>query len=249
MEREDDVQLIRKILAGDEAAFGILVEKYQKSVHALVWRQIRDYHYAEDITQDAFLQAYKKLSTLKNPNQFAGWLYVIANRLCIDWARKQKSIRKQKPAMQSLEDTRPEEIEKSSYTHYISEQQITERTEYCHGLVQKLLEKLPENERTVITLFYLDEMSTKEIGKFLGVSANTIASRLHRARKRLQADQERLVQEVLDDGHLSENLKEDIVNQLESIQSTFDSFIFIHSASKIRPNIRGGHSDSGTRPG
>ena len=57
MEREDDVQLIRKILSGDEAAFGILVEKYQKSVHALVWRQIRDYHYAEDITQDAFLQA------------------------------------------------------------------------------------------------------------------------------------------------------------------------------------------------
>ena len=123
MEREEDVQLIRKILSGDEAAFGILVEKYQKSVHALVWRKIGDYHYAEDIVQDAFLQAYKKLSTLKNPNQFAGWLYVIANRLCIDWTRKQKSLRKRKPAMQSLEDTRREEIEKSSYTHYISEQQ------------------------------------------------------------------------------------------------------------------------------
>ncbi len=225
MEREEDVQLIRKILSGDEAAFGILVEKYQKSVHALVWRKIGDYHYAEDIVQDAFLQAYKKLSTLKNPNQFAGWLYVIANRLCIDWTRKQKSLRKRKPAMQSLEDTRREEIEKSSYTHYISEQQVTERTEYCHKLVQKLLKKLPENERTVVTLYYLDEMSTKEIGKFLGVSANTIVSRLHRARKRLQVDQERLVQEVLDDVQLSENLKEDIVKQLESIQSTFDSFM------------------------
>ena len=225
MERENDVQLIRKILSGDEAAFGILVEKYQKSVHALVWRKIGDYHYAEDIMQDAFLQAYKKLSTLKNPNQFAGWLYVIANRLCIDWTRKQKSMRKQKPAMQSLEDTRRKEIEESSYKHYVSEQQVTESTEYCHALVRKLLDKLPENERTVVTLFYLDEMSTKEISKFLGVSANTIASRLHRARKRLQADQERLVQEVFDDLQLAENLKEDIVKQLESIQSKFDSFM------------------------
>ena len=225
MEKEDDVQLIRKILSGDDAAFGILVEKHQKSVHALIWRKIGDYHYAEEIMQDAFLQAYKKLSTLKNPNQFAGWLYVIANRLCIDWMRKQKWIRKQKPAMQSLEGTRLEEIEESSYTHHMSEQWVAERTEYCHEVVQKLLEKLPENERTVVTLYYLDEMSTKEIGKYLGVPVNTIASRLHRARKRLQTDQELLTQEFFGHSQLSDNLKENIMSQLERLRSTFDSFI------------------------
>ena len=225
MEREDDVQLIRKILSGDDAAFGILVEKYQKSVHTLVWRKIGDYHYAEDIMQDAFLQAYKKLSTLKNPNQFAGWLYVIANRLCIDWMRKQKWMQAQKFVMQSLEDTPIEEIEKSSYTGHVSAQWQTENTERCHAIVKKLLEKLPESERTVVMLYYLDEMTTKEIGKFLGVSVNTIVSRLHRARKRLQVDQERLFQEVLDDVQLSENLKENIMSQLESIRSKFDSFI------------------------
>ena len=168
MEREDDVKLIHKILSGDDAAFGILVEKYQKSVHALVWQKIGDYHYAEDIMQDAFLQAYKKLSTLKNPNQFAGWLYVIANRLCIDWMRKQKWMREQKFVMQSIEDTPVEEIEQSSYTYHVSEQSETESTEHCHALVKKLLEKLPESERTVVMLYYLDEMPTKEIGKFLG---------------------------------------------------------------------------------
>ena len=225
MEREDDVKLIHKILSGDDAAFGILVEKYQKSVHALVWQKIGDYHYAEDIMQDAFLQAYKKLSTLKDPNHFAGWLYVIANRLCIDWMRKQKWMREQKFVMQSLEDTPVEEIEKSSYTYHVSEQSETESTEHCHALVKKLLEKLPESERTVVMLYYLDEMTTKEIGKFLGVSVNTIASRLHRARKRLQVDQELLVQEILDDVQLSENLKENIMNQLESIRSKFDSFM------------------------
>ena len=79
---ENDVQLIHRILSGDEAAFTALVRKYQKSVHALAWRKIGDFHIAEEITQDTFLQVHKKLATLQNPNQFAGWLYVITNRLC-----------------------------------------------------------------------------------------------------------------------------------------------------------------------
>ena len=225
MEREDDVQLIRKILSGDDAAFGILVEKYQKSIHALAWRKINDFHYAEEIMQDTFLKAYKKLPTLKNPNQFAGWLHVTANRLCIDWLRKQQRKQAQKLVMQSLEDTRPEEIEESSYTHHISEQRMTESTERYHELVQKLLEKLPENERAVVTLYYLDEMSTKEIGKFMGVSVNTITSRLQRARKRLQTDQELLGHEFFGHLQLSDNLKENIMSQLEQLRSKFDAFM------------------------
>ena len=219
MEREDDVQLIRKILSGDDAAFSILVEKYQKSVHALAWRKIQDFHHAEEIMQDTFLRAYKKLPTLKNPDQFAGWLHVIANRLCLDWMRSQRSV------MQSLEDTPIEEVEKSSYVHHISEQRMTERTEHYHELVKRLLEKLPENERAVVTLFYLDEMSTREIGRFMGVSVNTITSRLHRARKRLQTDPEFVNQEFLGHLELSDNLKENIMSQLEEIRSKFNSFM------------------------
>ena len=219
MERKDDVQLIRKILSGDDAAFGILVEKYQKSVHALAWQKIQDFHYAEEIMQDTFLRAYNKLPTLKNLNQFAGWLHVIANRLCIDWMRSQKSV------MPSLEDTPTEEIEEASYTYHVSEQWGTERSEYCQALVKKLLEKLPENERTVVTLYYLDEMSTKEIGQFMGVSVNTITSRLQRARKRLQTDQELLEQEFPGHLELLDNLKENLMTQLEEIRSKFNSFM------------------------
>ena len=214
MEREDDVQLIRKILSGDDAAFSILVEKYQKSVHALAWRKIQDFHYAEEIMQDTFLRAYRKLPTLKNPDQFAGWLHVIANRLCIDWMRSQKSV------MKSLEDTPVEEVEESSYTHHISEQRMTERTEHYHELVKRLLEKLPEKERAVVTLYYLDEMSTREIGRSMGVSVNTITSRLHRARKRLQTDPE-----FFSHLQLSDNLKENVMSQLEEIRSRFNAFM------------------------
>ena len=192
MEREEDVQLIRKILSGDDAAFNALVQKYQKSVHALVHRKISDFHYAEEITQDTFLQVYKKLATLKNPNQFAGWLYTIANRLCIAW------VRKQKPAMQPLENASVKAIDNLTYDRYVSEQCASEATEHRYEIAEKLLKKLPERERTVMMLHYLNEMPTKEIGECLGVSVNTVVSRLHRARKRLKADQELLIQEFLD---------------------------------------------------
>lgn len=208
----DDVQLIRRILSDDDEAFSILVQKYQKSVHALVWRKVNDFHYAEEITQDTFLQAYKKLSTLKNPNQFAGWLYVIANRLCINW------LQRHKPAMQSLEDTPMEEIEASAYNQYAVEQREAEGTKYRYEIAQRLLSKLPESERTVMTLYYLGEMTAKEISKFLGVSVNTITSRLRRARERLQKDQEILVQEVLGGVQLSNNLTENIMRQIADVK-------------------------------
>ena len=211
MEREDDVQLIQRTLSGDDTAFGILLRRHQKSVHALVWRKIGDFHTAEDITQDIFLQAYKKLSTLKNHSQFAGWLYVIADRLCIDWSRKRRL------PTQSLEDTPVEEIERSSYTHHISEAQETELAEHRHELVKKLLAKLPESERTVVTLYYLGEMTTKEIGKFLGVSVDTIKSRLRRGRKRLQEDEELMIQEVFGGVQIPVSLYENVMRQVSEI--------------------------------
>ena len=212
--QKDDAQLIHEILSGNDEAFSVLVEKYQKSVHALAWRKIGDFHHAEEIAQDTFLRAYKNLSTLKDPNQFAGWLYVIANRLCITW------LRKQKPTMHSLEETRMDLIEKLSYTHYISEQRETEAVEHRYGIVKKLLEKLPESERTVVTLHYLGEMPTKEIGRFLGVSVKTIHSRLHRARNRLRSEEEFLIREILSSVQLPANLIENIMRHVADMKPT-----------------------------
>ena len=211
MDREDDIQLIRRILSGDDTAYETLVQKYQGSIHALAWRKIGDFHIAEEITQDTFLQVYKNLSQLRNPNQLLGWMYVIANRLCLKWLEKNKSV------MQSLEDTPVEEIERASYTHHVAEQRETERTEQHYELVKKLLAKLPESERTVVTLYYLGKMTTKEISKFLGVSVNTITSRLQRARKRLQEQQEALIQEVLSGVQIPASVSENIMRQVSEM--------------------------------
>ncbi len=63
--KNDDVELIQRVLAGDENAFSVLVRKYQKPVHGLVWRKVGDFHIAEEITQDTFLKAYKELVTFR----------------------------------------------------------------------------------------------------------------------------------------------------------------------------------------
>ena len=225
MEREDDVQLIHAVLSGDDSAFDILVEKYQKSVHALAWRKIGDFHYAEEITQDTFLRAYQKLSTLKNPSQFLRWLYVIADRLCLNWLRKHKPAKQ----LQSLEDTPMGEVAKSDYARYVLEQRETEATEHRFEIVKKLLDKLPEGERTVVALHYLGEMTTREISKFLGVSVESIRTRLHRARKRLQDEEELLVQEALGGVQISSTIKQNIMRQVVDMKPT--------PSLKMRPSL------------
>ena len=209
---EDDVQLIRRVLSGDEEAFTALVRKHQKNVHALAWRRVGDFQFAEEITQDTFLRVYEKLPTLKDPNRFSGWLYVLTNRLCNSWLRKNKSV------ITSVEDLSVGEVERSSYDHYVTEVREEDARSHRHELVKKLLEKLPESERTVVTLYYLGEMTVKDIGKFLGVSVNTITSRLQRARKRLQQDEELLVQEMLGSVQIPDSLTENITRKVADIE-------------------------------
>ena len=211
---ESDVQLIYKVLSGDDEAFTALVRKHQKSVHALAWRRIGDFHFAEEIAQDTFLRAYKALPKLKDPRQFSGWLYVITNQLCNTWLEKNKSI------IESVEDIPVAEMQRMSYERYALDTQEKEAKASRQKLVRQLLMKLPESERTVVTLYYLGEMTTKEISKFLGVSVNTITSRLHRARKRLQEKDELLVQEILGGVQLSESLTENVARKIADVELT-----------------------------
>ena len=209
----NDAELIQRVLQGDQDAFSPLVTKYQKRVHALVWRKIGDFHIAQEITQDAFFRAYQKLGTLKNYTQFPGWLYVIAARLCSDWFRKNPLPE------QSLEVTDMSEVNQVSYSQYVAENQATEADETRREVVKKLLQKLPESERTVITLHYLGEMTIKAISEFLGVSPNTVKSRLSRARNRLKKEED-MIQQNLGSFQLPAQLTESIMREISRIVPT-----------------------------
>ena len=209
--KTSDVDLIQRVLDGDENAFTMLVNKYQKWVHTLAWRRIGDFHIAEEITQDIFLKVYKRLSTLKHPDRFPGWLYVISTRRCIAWLRKKKFPTKSLDAMST------NKLEELCYTQYEAARGDAKAIECQRQLVKRLLQKLPESERTVVTLYYLAEMTSEEISTFLGVSPNTIRSRLHRARKRLKKH-EHLLHDISGVFQLPSTLSESIIGEIARIK-------------------------------
>ena len=202
--KNDDAKWVKQILAGDENAFTALVKKYEKRIHAFVWRRVRDYHIAEEITQDTFLMAYEKLGTLRDPNRFSGWLYMIATRRFLTW------ITEKKIPMQSLEAMSEAEVEALFYAQYLAEQTEKLGTEKQREVVEYLLQKLPSRERTAVVLHYLSEMTCEEIGEFLEVSPNTVKSQLHRARKRLKKEVS-MVRKTLGNFQNSDDLMDDIV--------------------------------------
>ena len=209
--KNNDAQLIQRVLSGDDTAFSVLVRKYQKPVHALAWRKIGDFHIAEEITQDTFLKAYQKLSMLKEPQRFLSWLYVIAANLCKAWLRRKRLH------TQSLENTEPIALEKATYSDYVSKENERTAVETQREAVKKLLSKLQESERTVVTLRYFGEMSSAEIGEFLGVSANTVRSRLRRAQERLKKE-EPMIREALENFQITPNLIENIMREIARLK-------------------------------
>ena len=187
----DNIELIQRILEGDDAAFAGLVRKYQKQVHAHAWRKVGDFHIAEDITQETFLQVYRKLATLKDLSQFPAWLHVITNRRCLAWLRKKRI------QTHPLDEMAIEIAEKTSYSSHVAAAQAESAAEAKRELVRNLLVRLKESDQTVIKLYYLSEMTYAEIGELLGVSADTIRIRIRRARERLKKHKP-MIQEALD---------------------------------------------------
>ena len=212
--KNDDAELIQRVLEGDDDAFSVLVRKYQKQVHALAWRKIGDFHIAEEITQDTFLKAYKKLPTLKEPQRFTSWLYVIAANRCSSWLRKKRLWTQ---SLEKLEETDNEQIQASTYSGYVAAENERTTAEAQRDVVKKLLARLQESERTVITLHYFGEMSCTEIGTFLGVSVNTIKSRLRRAQQRMKKD-EPMIREALENFQITPNLTENIMREVARIK-------------------------------
>ncbi len=189
--RNDDIALIERTLSGDETAFALLVEKYQKHVHAIVWRTIKDFHIAEDIVQETFLKAHQKLGTLNDPQRFSAWINAIATRRCLAWFRENRLN------SELADNINIATKQSDSYSRYISGEQSKAAAQELREIIKKWLLKLQESERTVVTLHYFDGLPCADIAAFLGVTTNTIKSRLNRARNRLK-ENESLLQSVLD---------------------------------------------------
>ena len=174
--RTEDGNIVYKCLNGDSAAFGFLVGKYKESVYAFAYDRLHNFHDAEDVVQEVFFKAYRKLRTLKRWDSFASWLYRMTANLCKDWIRNQS----RRPDHEFTADKAPGVLENHSMEFY--------REGLARESIHEALNSLPEVYRQVITLTYFGGMTSMEIARFTGASPAAIRMRLSKARSLLREE-------------------------------------------------------------
>jgi RNA polymerase sigma-70 factor (ECF subfamily) len=191
-----DEELIRKVLAGDEFAYGTLVERYKDYVFTIAVRIVGNDEDAEDVAQEAFVRAYRALPRFRGDSKFSSWLYRIATNRALTHLKRKK---RRASAVTVDIDAGPH-IEAEAIDDGRSEDESPEhlvRDEQFRREVRKAVAELPEQYRVVVTLFYLEERSYKEVAATLGIPMGTLKTHLHRARALLR---DILVKRELDSG-------------------------------------------------
>lgn len=169
---ESDQELIDQIKGGNQSAFVTLVEKYRNYVFTIALSVIREREDAEEIAQDVFVKVYQMLNSFQGTSSFKTWLYSVTYRTAIDYTRKKKKHRHSELDQNlSLADTR--EGNKANRDH-------------LKTVLNNLIARLKPEDAGIITLFYLEELSVKEISEITGLNASNIKTRLFRMREQLR---------------------------------------------------------------
>ncbi len=183
LSREEDLELLQAVLDGDGTAYQGLVEKYQSRVYSMVYGMLRNREDARDVTQEAFVKAYRNLSTFRLESSFYTWLYRIAMNLTIDFTRKRK--RRERAGFDEGIATRDGDGGIAEVHHGDSPSRALERKQLFNRIMAAM-EDLPEDQRQVILLREMEGLSYKEISEVMDIPEGTVMSRLFYARKKLQ---------------------------------------------------------------
>lgn len=167
-----DGELVRRARAGDERAFGELVDRYSRSAYAVALSVTKRHEDAEDAVQDSFLVALERLDECRNPERFVGWLMTIVRNRARNLIRRE-SIR------------RTEEVPEGASTDRPSPDRTTERRE-LRDLLEDALAEIPEVQREIVLLHDLEGWKHREIADRLDMPSGTVRSHLHYARKALR---------------------------------------------------------------
>lgn len=175
-------ELVEAAKSGDEEAFEELYRRYEPMVKQCVQKYLSDPEEAEDITQEAFLNAFRALPWFRGESKFSTWLVQIAHNLCVSRVRKEKVHREASAPLET--DENKEGVE--GRAEEVSPDEVVERRE-MHRLVRFALSSLPHYHRFPIVLKDLDGRSYQEIAQILCCTVPIVKGRLHRARNALKA--------------------------------------------------------------
>lgn len=171
---QEDIQdelLVLQCQEGDDEALKELIGRWQPRLGRLAWRLTAEREAAHDIVQDTWLAIVRGINKLDDPARFRTWAYRIVSNKCADWTRRRVVQRK---ATRDLQNT--------AKTEYIQDNDTENETDR----MKNALAKLPDEQRAILSLHYLDGMNVREISRVLGVPTGTVKSRLYHARKQLK---------------------------------------------------------------
>lgn len=171
-EMDADQDVIRRVINGDVESFRLLVRRYEKPLHRLIRNLVPDTHDGEDVAQEVFLAAYRRLASYDPARgAFSTWLYTIARNKCLNARKKRRPV-----ALDPL----PEML--------VTRAPDTESVEaewFC--LLDEALDALPFAQKTVFVLAEIQDLSLEEISQIEGVPVGTVKSRLGRAKEKLRS--------------------------------------------------------------
>ncbi|HEY3488369.1 MAG TPA: RNA polymerase sigma factor RpoE [Gammaproteobacteria bacterium] len=178
-EREVDLVLVRRVQGGDKAAFDLLVKKYQSRIAKLIGRFIHDAAEVEDVTQEAFIKAYRGLANFRGESAFYTWMY----RIAINTAKNYLVSTGRKTPDISIDAQEAEQYEGVSYLKEYATPESLAVADEVKQTVFESIEKLPMELKTAITLRELEGLSYEEIAQVMDCPIGTVRSRIFRARE------------------------------------------------------------------
>lgn len=179
-DREVDQPLVERAQRGDKKAFELLVVKYQRKLARLLSRFIRDASEVEDVTQEAFIKAYRALPSFRGDSAFYTWLY----RIGINTAKNYLvSLGRRAPTVTGVDNEEAEGLEEGDQLRDLNTPENQMMSRQLAETVDQALQELPEELRTAITLREIDGMSYEEIAQIMNCPIGTVRSRIFRARE------------------------------------------------------------------
>lgn len=179
-DREVDQQLVERVQRGDKQAFNLLVSKYQRRLSRLISRFVRNPAECEDVTQDAFIKAYRAMPGFRGESAFYTWLY----RIGINTAKNYLLASKRRaPTSTPFDAEEAEDFEGASLLHEVNTPENELMSKQVVDVVQATLLELPEDLRSALTLREIEGLSYEEIASVMNCPIGTVRSRIFRARE------------------------------------------------------------------
>ena len=172
--------LVEKARSGNRVSFNELVSMFQQDIHRLAYYRTFSQMDAEDLTQEVFEQAYRKMDSLHDPQRFRSWLYSIAVNRCNDFLRKRKYL-----ALLQIRSAREQEVVEAGMDRNNNYNDIIEKKRFWKQ-VKSMLSKLSTMEREVFTLRFMDHRNINEIAAILHKNESTIKTHLYRALRKVR---------------------------------------------------------------